>query len=348
MSTRPQLAPYAVNLGFQTGFANQFSGAIAIGESAGLTGQRSRSIAIGPSAGQMGQGGQSIALGFLAGNTGQFDIATAIGPYAGQADQRERAVALGYACGRFIQGTGAIAFGYYAGCLEQGAEAVALGIGTAFTGQKATAISLGPYAGRENQGTGAIAIGLNAAYYNQSPYAIAIGTRAGETNQAVNSIILNAASTALNASASGCYINPVNAFTGMSTAYQAVSYNPSTRELVSNSGVLVKAFASFVGTNAAGTSSTIQSSYNVSSVTRQADSSFTIQYTISFTNPMPDAFYAVVGCGTNRGDSAAVANEPCCLSYSARTTSNFIIWNGGIRNGYNGFAPANATVVVYR
>ncbi len=230
-----------------------------------------------------------------------------------------------------------------------GSSNITLGQNAGATSQQTGAVALGNQAGRYIQGTGSVAIGLRSGFTGQGEYSVAIGYNAGPTGQASNSIAINASVNAFTPGSSGFFVNPINSYTGTNTSYQALSYNTSTSEIVRNNGVLIKAYASFTGTNGAGTTSSIQSSYNISSITRNANPNvYTIQYTVAFSNALPDAFYAVLGSGTNSGDTAANANNPIGFSYTSRTTTGFIMYNGGMSSVYSGYPPANVSFAVIR
>jgi hypothetical protein len=86
---------------------------------------------------------------------------------------------------------------------------------------------------------------------------------------------------------------------------------------------IAKAWVNFNGTGTVGGSQAIRSSYNISSVTRNADES----YTIAFSTPMTDSNYVIVGTsnGTNL-DGNNVYNTTL-FDNTSRTTSSFKIRN---------------------
>ena len=82
-----------------------------------------------------------------------------------------------------------------------------------------------------------------------------------------------------------------------STTGPTVFQNTSGTEI----GTLCRAWVNFNGSTA-----TIRASFNVSSVTRNG----TGDYTITFTNAMPDANYAFVGnCGRGASSADSLVNE---------------------------------------
>ncbi|MHC4559628.1 MAG: beta strand repeat-containing protein, partial [Planctomycetota bacterium] len=130
---------------------------------------------------------------------------------------------------------------------DSGMARVAIGLNSGFTGQNSSSVAIGALAGQEDQGTaiqpsiaigagagqtnqggGAIAIGSMAGALNSGTGSISIGSLAGQASAASQSIILNAQNgMALNTTASGFYVAPVNANTGSNLAY----YDPVTKEL---------------------------------------------------------------------------------------------------------------------
>ena len=84
---------------------------------------------------------------------------------------------------------------------------------------------------------------------------------------------------------------------------------------------ICKAWVNFDGTTSPGT---IASSYNVSSVTRNATGDFTV----NFTSAMVDANYAIAGScssgtGTSINTSTATVNSLRILTYTTGVPSNF-------------------------
>ena len=69
----------------------------------------------------------------------------------------------------------------------------------------------------------------------------------------------------------------------------------------------------------AGSSPTLSSAYNISSITRNSLGN----YTFAFTNALADANYGVVG-STNQGATAAAG----AISVTSRSTSNFVMQVG--------------------
>ena len=185
---------------------------IALGNGTAITSQGVRAIAIGQSSGQSSQGNNAVAIGQYAGNEIQGIDAIAVGNNAGYTGQGSIAVAIGTNAGEANQGSAGVAIGYYAGKTTQETGAVAIGYTTAQVTQR----------------QGAVAIGWSAGQTNQGANAIAIGYRAGFTNQNASSIVLNASGAALDAAASGFFVNPVRNQTGASGVVQ---YDSTTSEI---------------------------------------------------------------------------------------------------------------------
>lgn len=144
-------------------------------------------------------------------------------------------IAIGINAGDIGQVSTAAAIGYNAGRYSQQAATVAIGTSAGFTAQSSYSVAIGNYAGSTTQGTSAIAIGSGAGQTNQGTNAIAIGSNAGLSNQPSNSIILNAGGSALNpATASAFYVAPIRAD---NTRTLALAYNPSTKEIVTSTGI---------------------------------------------------------------------------------------------------------------
>ena len=217
----------AIALGHQTGSLSQNTKAIAIGGYAGYANQGANSIAIGFDAGNSYQSYGAVAIGLSAGATSQGYETIAIGESAGANSQTYQAVAIGYNAGANTQSERAVAIGYYAGSNTQGIKAVAIGRSAGEDQQGQDAVALGHRAGQSTQAYGAIAIGRYAGQINQGSNSIAIGVYAGQTNQVNNSIILNASGSALDATTTGLFINPVRNLVANSFMY----YNPSTKEI---------------------------------------------------------------------------------------------------------------------
>ena len=195
---------------------------IWIGNSAGANSSSAtgtNAVGIGRTAGQYNQGYAAVSLGYNAGTNLQGTSAVAIGPNSGNGGdnttptngQGVSAVAIGDHSGWQSQGTNSVSMGTYSGYLQQGANSIAIGNYTAW----------------HYQGINAVAIGPGAGYVSQGNYSVAIGNSAGNSNQAANSIVMNANSSALNATGSGFFVNPVNTYTQPGV----MTYNPSTSEI---------------------------------------------------------------------------------------------------------------------
>lgn len=208
--------PATVHLGINAGRYFQGGSAVALGAYAGQSNQGISAVAIGRQAGMGYQGSNAIAIGDQAGTGNQGDYAVAIGQLSGSNNQQENAIAIGPQAGQSNQGTYAIAIGQLAGNLYQSRGAIAIGNGS----------------GLDYQGINSIAIGNGAGEYAQGNNSIAIGYKAGFNSQHANSIILNASSSALDASLnSGFYVNPIN---GPRSSSNVLSYDTTTGEVYYN------------------------------------------------------------------------------------------------------------------
>jgi len=210
--------------------------AVAFGKYAGAISQGSYSVAIGDSAGYNTQGLNAVAIGYSAGNITQGNYSIAVGDNAGQTNQGTYSASLGHYAGNSGQGTQAVAIGDHAASLNQGAYAIAVGANAGGNGSA--------------QGTGAIAVGYNSGWgannysvalgfqagaaddYALGNYAIAIGYKAGFASGSDNSIVLNASGSALNATQSGLYINPIRYAATQDTVDDGiVFFNQTTKEV---------------------------------------------------------------------------------------------------------------------
>jgi uncharacterized protein YdgA (DUF945 family) len=113
------------------------------------------------------------------------------------------------------------------------------------------------------------------------------------------------------------------------SAQQVLTYNGSTATWVASAAGGASVAKAWVNFN--GSSSTIRSSYNVSSVTKNG----TGDYTVNFATPMADVNYAVViskntiGSNGNYPYSMATPNEDS----SGRTTAKCVIVTAGMNGG---------------
>ena len=203
---------------------------IHLGTNAGSTGQGGNSIAIGGSAGFSFQNSNSVAIGNSAGNTAQGQYAVGIGYRAGGTTQGTSTVAIGQDAGRLTQGNSSIAIGPSAGYSLQSNNSIAIGNGPGYTGQGSYAIALGDNAGQTNQSLESIAIGRNAGFSNLGQYSIAIGKNASQNIGVASSIVLNAQNTALDATQSGFYVNPVRTFNGTGSNFLSYTNNEITQD----------------------------------------------------------------------------------------------------------------------
>ena len=218
-----------VAIGNSAGNTNQQYGAVAVGGGAGYSLQGTGAAAFGPYAGNLSQGQYAVAVGISAGNYSQGASAVAIGSSAGCTGQNFNTVAIGNFAGSSTQGPHAVAVGDSAGFTNQGGNSVAIGSSAGYTGQGINSLAMGVSAGSIGQGQYSVAIGNSAGYTNQGNNSIAIGNLAGFTGQASNSIVLNASSSALNATATGFYVNPIR--TDSSNISYGMFYNTGTMEI---------------------------------------------------------------------------------------------------------------------
>jgi hypothetical protein len=86
---------------------------------------------------------------------------------------------------------------------------------------------------------------------------------------------------------------------------------------------ICKAWVNFNGTGTVGGSQAIRSSYNISSVTRNADES----YTIAFSTPMTDSNYVIVGTSNGTNIDGNNVYNTTLFDNTSRTTSSFKIRN---------------------
>lgn len=177
--------------------------------------------------------GDAVAFGQNAGTLSQGSQAVAIGDSAGYNSQGAYGVAIGYGAGNISQGQVAIAIGLNAGISNQGYNGIAIG-GSSGSGQGQYSIAMGYDSGGQ-QGDSSIAIGNQAGKGNTSAIginSIVIGNKAGFESAAANSIVINASGSALNAGASGLYVNPVRFTATQDATYDGIMfYNSSTKEV---------------------------------------------------------------------------------------------------------------------
>lgn len=88
--------------------------------------------------------------------------------------------------------------------------------------------------------------------------------------------------------------------------------------------------------NWAGSSGTVNASYNVSSVTRNS----TGNYTVNFTTALPDANYAIAGC-LNRNAGAADAGG---IGYFSQATGSTGIYTYAPQSSFNDVTSASIAV----
>jgi hypothetical protein len=175
-----------ISVGYQAGYSNQRSAAVAIGYQAGQFSQSNGALAIGYQAGQCNQLGFGTAIGYQAGQTSQQANTVGIGYQAGQTSQQASAVAIGYQAGQTSQQANAIAIGYQAGQTGQQGSNIAIGANAGQFNQALDAIAIGLQAGQTGQQGDSVAIGNNTASSNQGPSCIAIGINAGQVSQGGN------------------------------------------------------------------------------------------------------------------------------------------------------------------
>jgi len=180
----------------------------------------------------IGDSANSVVIGQNVDVTNASAGRVAIGDYAGSTTQSGFAVAIGANAGQTIQQWGATAIGTNAGTSNQGTVATAIGSNSGRYTQGQNAVAIGRRAGETTQGQYAVALGNRAGKFEQGQYSIAIGSLAGETSQGNNSIIFNASGSALDATTSGFFVNPI-AYTATQdeTNDGIVFYNQSTKEV---------------------------------------------------------------------------------------------------------------------
>ena len=231
----------SIAIGSYAGNTQQSTGSIAIGLNSGYQEQGEYSIAIGYQAGHTNQstgGSYAVAIGYLAGSENQSNSAVSIGFNAGYQNQQENCISIGNCAGQIDQGiTGdpikgqAVAIGYKAAQFQQGDKSISIGDHSGQNQQHDLSIAIGSYAGNLQQSTGSIAIGQNAGYTNLGQYSIAIGNNACQNTGVDNSIVLNAQTTALDATQSGFYVNPVRTFNGTGSNFLTYTNNEITQDL---------------------------------------------------------------------------------------------------------------------
>jgi hypothetical protein len=274
----------AVAVGFQAGQHTQSTSAVAIGYQAGSTGQGTSAVAIGASAGQTGQGANAIAIGNLAGATGQFGgsiVLNASGVELNAGDtgffvnpiRKETSNSAGFTGSVWYNPTThevafnensalptASIYGEYSYWDTQssswaiGSDNIHIGANAGETGQQQYAIALGFQAGQTAQGASAVAIGASAGQTSQGANAIAIGNLAGATGQFGGSIVLNASGVALDAGATGFFVNPIRPLPANSNT---LHWDSMSNEIFYAPGVTVTATAPLVESAGVGNESNV-------------------------------------------------------------------------------------------
>jgi hypothetical protein len=140
---------------------------------------------------------------------------------------------LGTNAGFYGQGVETVAIGHLAGNTNQTAYATAVGSNAGMVNQAINGVALGIQAGSYNQRNSAIAIGSMAGFTLQGTGSIAIGYFAGRTNQHQNSIAINASLSDLTTTTnSALFINPIRRSVTTNGGFQALYYDPSSKEVV--------------------------------------------------------------------------------------------------------------------
>ena len=122
-----------------------------------------------------------------------------------------------------------VVIGKNANADNSGINNISIGRNTGLA-QNVGSVAIGDNCGN-TQGDFSVAIGTTCGN-NQGNRAVAIGAFAGAATQASESIIINAASTTLNSSQSGLYINPVrNTTSTLSTSDLPLMYDNSSKEI---------------------------------------------------------------------------------------------------------------------
>lgn len=275
-----------VTIGKDSGATGQSTECVALGEAAGLLDQNQGNVAIGWYAGATDQGagrsstygitpGQDVSIGYSAGKyiTGPqgVNIGALSGPQSDNSSE-PRQINIGYQAGGGFGSGGiqSVNIGYRANynrgvnndnsvCIgtasgeNQLAESVAIGLNAGYY-QSAYSIAIGSNAAAASQTTTkkqspySIAIGYHAGRDSQGTGSVAIGFKAGETNQAAGSVVINGGSTtALNASGTGTYINPIRtqlAVGGNVRDLRTVVRDQTTKELLTVGKVCVSGYFS--------------------------------------------------------------------------------------------------------
>ena len=115
-----------VRHGFQAGYNNQGTNAIAVGAFAGQTSQSNQSVAIGVGAAARDQKQSSIAIGINAASINQSEESVAIGVSAGYLSQGSSSIAIGTGAGYNSAGDYSIAIGHKAGFTTQNTQTIVL------------------------------------------------------------------------------------------------------------------------------------------------------------------------------------------------------------------------------
>jgi hypothetical protein len=132
--------------------------------------------------------------------------------------------------------------------------------------------------------------------------------------------------------------------TVVADTFKSSTANPPTFQNTSGTsiGTLCRAWVQFIGSSAA-----INASFNVSSITRSAVGS----YTVNFSNAMPDTLYNVQGTAQPpSGNGAALVSYSCNgngTNYNPTTTSCVVFTGVGMTGGAGGDSPL-VNIAVFR
>ena len=116
--------------------------------------------------------------------------------------------------------------------------------------------------------------------------------------------------------------------------------NGITTPATANGGTTAVAWVNF--TNTTGTTIVINASYNIASVTASATS----DYTITFTNALVDAKYAITGMAGSGSLNGAFLVNP--VNQTANTSSAFRVKSLYADNGLAGTVPQTVSLAIFR
>ena len=140
-------------------------------------------------------------------------------------------ISIGTAAGKVNAGDRAVALGQSSGFLNMGNYSLAVGNSSGYLNMGVESVACGHICGYDGMGLRSVAIGSESGFQDMGDYSIAIGYRAGQTNQPDNSIILNAQTSALDASTTGFFVAPIQNQADTS-GFKSLYYNTTTKEIV--------------------------------------------------------------------------------------------------------------------